>query len=182
MSSFAQGSRPGGGCRRAEVAAMKVLFVTMVVLATAGAGSAAAVDLHEYWDRDCANCHGHAAAFARRFLTVEDGRLHGRHHVDDLEVFLRNHYLARDLIAPVTAMLAAQVVTEPRFRKECGGCHTSAAALARKSLSLRDGVLVSRASGLPTAKFLSSHAGIKPEDVPVFVDVLTRVTHEVGDK
>lgn len=159
---------------------MKLPLVVMVVLAAVGAGNAAAVDLHEYWDRNCASCHGHAAAFARRFLTVKDGNLQGRHHVDDLDVFLRNHYLARDLIGPVTAMLAAQVMAEPRFRNECGRCHENAVTLARQSLSLRDGVLVNRASGLPTAEFLSHHARIKPADVPVFVDVLTRVTNEVG--
>lgn len=112
----------------------------------------------------------------------EDEKLRGQHHVDNLDVFLGNHYLARDLIGPVTAMLAAQVMTDPRFRNECGRCHASAAALARESLSLRDGVLVSRVSGLPTAEFLSGHARIKPADVPVFVDVLTRVLKEVGDK
>jgi hypothetical protein len=161
---------------------MKLALVVVVVLAAAAAGNAAAIDLHEYWDRNCANCHGHAAAFARRFLTVKDGTLRGRHHFENLDLFLGNHYLARDLIAPITAMLAAQVTTEPRFRNECGRCHTSAAALARESLSLRDGVLVSRASGLPIAEFLSGHARIKPADVPVFVDVLTRVMKEVGDK
>jgi hypothetical protein len=158
---------------------MKLALVVLVVFA-AGAGNAAAVDLHEYWDRSCANCHGHAAAFARRFLTVKDGKLQGRHHVDNLDLFLGNHYLAGDLIAPVTAMLAAQVMTGPRFHNECGRCHASAATLAREKLSLRDGVLVSRASGLPTAEFLSGHARIKPADVPVFVDVLTRVMNEVG--
>lgn len=161
---------------------MKLPLVVMVMLAAAGAGDAAAVNLHEYWDGNCSNCHGHAAAFARRFLTVKDGKLRGRHHVDDLDAFLGNHYLARDLIAPVTAMLAAQVTTEPRFRNECGRCHASAAALARASLSLRDGVLVSRASGLPTADFLSGHAHIKPADVPVFVSALTRVMNEVSGK
>lgn len=161
---------------------MRLPLVLTIVLAAAGAGNAAAVDLHEYWDRNCASCHGHAAAFARRFLTVKDGKLRGRHHVDNLEVFLGNHYLARDLIAPVTAMLAAQVMTEPRFRHACGRCHASAATLARESLSLRDGVLVNRASGRLTAEFLSGHASIKPEDVPVFVDVLTRVMNEVGGK
>lgn len=161
------------------MASMKLPLIVVVLLA-AGVGNAAAVDLHEYWDRNCANCHGHAAAFARRFLAVKDGKLLGRHHIDNLDVFLGNHYLARDLIAPVTAMLAAQVMTEPRFRNECGRCHASAAALARQSLSLRDGVLVSRASGRPTAEFLSDHARIKPADVPVFVDVLTRVMNEVG--
>jgi len=159
---------------------MRLLLVVMVMLMAAGAGKAAEVDLHAYWDGRCASCHGHAAAFARRFLTVTDGKLQGRHHVDDLETFLSNHHLSRDLVVPVTAMLAAQVTTEPRFRHECGRCHTSASELARKSLSLRGGALVSRASSRPTAEFLAGHARIKPEDVPFFVDVLTRLVRETG--
>lgn len=159
---------------------MRWLLIVAIVLAAAGAGKAADVDLHAYWDGRCASCHGHAAAFARRFLTVSDGKLRGRHHVDDLETFLANHHLARDLVAPVTEMLAAQVTTEPRFHNECGRCHTSAAELARKSLVLRNGSLLSRSSSQPTAEFLAGHARIKPEDVPFFVDVLTRVVKETG--
>lgn len=159
---------------------MRLLLVIAVVLMAAGAGKAAGVDLHGYWDGRCASCHGHAADFARRFLKVTNGKLQGRHHVDDLQTFLANHHLSRDLVVPITEMLAAQVTTEPRFRNECGRCHTSAAELARKSLSLRGGMLVSRANGKPTAEFLAGHARIKPEDVPFFVDVLTRVVKETG--
>jgi hypothetical protein len=159
---------------------MRLPLVVVIVLAAAGAGNAGAVDLHQHWDRNCANCHGHAAAFARRFLTMKDGKLQGRHHVDNLEGFLGNHYITRDLIVPITGMLAAQVTTEPRFRDECGRCHGSAAALARQSLSLHNGVLVSRKSGRTIAEFLPGHAGIKPADVPFFIDALTRVAAEVG--
>ena len=159
---------------------MRLLLAIAIALTAAGAGNAAEVDLHRYWDGRCASCHGHAADFARKFLTVKNGKLQGRHHVDDLEAFLANHHLSRDLIGPVTEMLTAQVTTEPRFRNECGRCHTSAAELARKSLSLRSGVPVGRSSGQPTAEFLAGHARIKPEDVPFFVDLLTRLAKETG--
>lgn len=162
-------------CRSALIAA-SILIVAMA----ARTQTAVALDLHEYWDKNCGSCHGHAAAFARRFLTVKNGRLRGRHHVDNLEIFLANHYLPRDLLTPVTRMLAAQVSSQPRFRNECGRCHANAAALARETLAFRDGVLVSRASGRPTAEFLAGHARIKSADVPFYVDVLTRVAKEVG--
>jgi hypothetical protein len=154
--------------------------VAVMVVAMAYPSYAEALDLHDYWDKNCGSCHGHAGAFARRFLSVKDGKLQGRHHVDNLEVFLANHYLPRDLIAPVSNMLIAQATSEPRFQKECGRCHQSAAAMARESLALRAGVLVSRASGRPTAEFLSGHARIRPDDVSFYVDLLTRVTKEVG--
>jgi hypothetical protein len=112
---------------------LKSLGTLAALLAIAAAASSAkAVDLHDYWDKSCASCHNHAAAFARRFLTVKDGKLQGRNHVDNLEVFLGNHYLRRDLFVPVTEMLAAQATTEPRFRNEYGRCHEAAAALARE--------------------------------------------------
>jgi len=157
--------------RRAAAAAM------MLALSLSGAR---AVDLHALWDQRCANCHGHAGEFARRFLGQRDGKLQGRHHVDDLAVFLRNHYLPADLIEPVSAMLLAQVTTEPRYRSQCGRCHENAAALARATLTLRDGVLVSRKSGRPIAELLNGHARLPAADVPFFVEVLTRVTREVG--
>jgi hypothetical protein len=158
-----------------------VLRLALAIALTAIPGpSAHGLDLHDYWDKNCANCHGHAAAFARQFLAVKNGKLLGRHHVDNLEVFLLNHYLRRDLIEPVSQMLKAQVSTEPRFRKECGGCHENAATLARQSLTLHDGVLVSRSSGRPTAEFLSGHARIKQTDISFFVEVLMRVVKEVG--
>lgn len=156
------------------------LALAVILEIAASPSSAKAIDLHTYWDKYCASCHGHAANFARRFLTVKEGKLQGRHHIDNLEVFLHNHYLRRDLIVPVTEMLAAQATTEPRFRVECGRCHESAAALVRESLTLREGVPVSRRDGQPTAEFLSSHARIKATDVPFFVEVLTRVLKEVG--
>jgi hypothetical protein len=156
-----------------------LILAMLLVLITPLQSSARTIDLHAYWDDRCAECHGHSAAFARRFLTVKDGRLQGRHHVHDLQRFLMNHYLPPDMVAPVTAMLMAQVTTEPRFEKQCGRCHDTAAALARKALTLRDGVLINRATGKPTAEFLKGHQGLSAAEVPFFVGVLMRVTREV---
>lgn len=164
-----------------QTALMGRMAATMAI-AIAFGSAAAALDLHEYWDKNCGNCHGHSATFARTFLTEKDGKLQGRHHVDNLDVFLGNHYLDRDLVAPVIGMLLAQASSDPRFRNECGRCHENAATLARESLTLRDGKLVSRTTGRSTADFLSRHARIKPDDVPFFTEVLTRVTREVEGK
>jgi hypothetical protein len=54
---------------------------------TVPAQAATGVDLHRMWDDRCFECHGHAAEFARRSLSVFDGQLQGRHHVDDLSRF-----------------------------------------------------------------------------------------------
>ena len=138
------------------------------------------IDLHEYWDQRCQDCHGHSSEFARRFLRVEKGRLVGVHHRDDLDVFLRNHYLTDSLVAPVSAMLAAQLTTPPLFGQKCSGCHGAAAEFARKSLAIAGGVLVSAPSGRKVADTLATHGGLGPRDVPRVVDSLTRVRNEVS--
>ena len=161
---------------------MKKLGVLSVLLALAPPVLAgpSGIDLHNYWDQRCKECHGHSSEFARRHLRVEDGQLLGVHHRSDLDVFMSNHYLADDLLAPVSAMLMAQVTTPPLFRERCSGCHGSAAAFARKSLTLRDGVLVGNASGRKVADYLASHGGLAPGEVPIVVDSLTRTRIEVS--
>jgi mono/diheme cytochrome c family protein len=155
---------------------VSVFVVTVVVSLTT---DATATDLHHFWDQTCADCHGHSADFSRRFLTVEDGKLTGRHHKNDLFTFLSNHHLPPDLVVPVHDMLLAQASTAPRFRDRCGSCHETAAALARDSLAIQDGVLYGKEAGRPVAEFLKRHARLQPGEIPFFVDLLTRVEREV---
>jgi hypothetical protein len=142
----------------------------------------AGTDLHAYWDARCRTCHGESGPFARSTLRVDtNGRLLGRHHGADLERFLRQHYLTDDLVRPVSAMLAAQVVTPPLYRQQCAGCHGAASEFARRSLALReDGTLVGRKSGRAVQDHLRSHGGLEPAQVPEMVKTLTRVLGEVG--
>lgn len=150
----------------------------MAVLATP-AGGAPGIDLHWLWDDRCAECHGHAGDFARKFLRVSGGRLQGRHHVDDLYGFLHNHYLAGNEVDSVYKMLFAQASNQARFKDECSSCHDTAAGLVRNTLELRDGVLCSRNSGRPVGDFLNHHRGLTPEDAGFFTNLLTRVAREV---
>lgn len=160
-----------------EIAAVLALFLVAAPWASA---APAHIDLHAYWDQRCQDCHGHSSEFARRSLQVEKGRLVGVHHRSDLPLFLRNHYLSDDLVAPVSAMLMAQLQTAPLFGAKCARCHDTAAEFARKSLTLTDGVLVGKSSGRSVADYLTSHGGLKPSEVPVVVDSLTRVQKEVS--
>lgn len=165
---------------------MKVSRNRIVVLALLLApwmpSAAVAVDLHAYWDDRCKECHDDAGAFARHTLRVEDGRLVGAHHRDDLTRFLHQHYLADDLVAPVTAMLLAQATTTPLFKSHCAACHGDAAALARKSLLMKDGVLTGKAGGQPVSDFLRTHGGLAPDEVPAMTATLQRVLGEVSAK
>jgi hypothetical protein len=161
---------------------MKKLGTLLVLLVSASVASAAPaeVDLHDYWDQRCSYCHGHSSEFARRFLRIEQGRLRGVHRRDDLDGFLRNHYLTEQLVAPVRAMLMAQLTTKPLFGQKCAGCHGTAAAFARQSLGVVNGVLVGTASGIKVADYLASHGRLEPHDVPILVETLQRVRGEVA--
>lgn len=155
-------------------------FMALPVVASAAGAPARLPDLHAYWDDRCASCHGDAGPFARQTLRVDQGRLVGRHHVDDLDEFLRHHMPAAGLQAPVVAMLTAQVSTPPTFKAECGACHGAASGFARQSLLRRDGVLVGRSSGRPVTDMLRSHGGLAPEEIAPMAQTLERVHREVG--
>jgi len=156
-------------------------MLALALLAAAfGPAVAAERDLHAYWDTRCKECHGHAGPFARTTLRVQDGRLVGKHHERDLDLFLQHHYLTADLVVPVKRMLAAQVATPPLFAERCSGCHATAAEFARKSLALDSNVPVGRRSGRPVAEYLKSHGGLEPAQIPIVVESLRRVLLEVG--
>jgi hypothetical protein len=154
-----------------------ILWAMAVLLPTAA--EAAVTDLHQMWDDRCYECHGHSAEFARKFLSVSNGELHGRHHVHDLQRFMQNHYVADGEVEAVYLMLYAQASTQARFKDECSVCHESAAVFVRRSLEFRDGVLYGRKSGLPVRRFLDHHRGLDPDDVEFFSLQLTRVANEV---
>ena len=81
-----------------------LLCAALVQMAAPAAAGPDGRDLHAYWDGRCKDCHGDSAAFARSTLRVDQGQLAGRHHGADLTRFLHNHYLADELVAPVTAI------------------------------------------------------------------------------
>lgn len=163
-----------------NAARLRIALLGLYLLWPALPGAFAATDLHAYWDDRCKDCHSDSGAFARRTLHAQDGRLVGAHHRDDLDRFLRQHYLTDDLVAPVTAMLLAQASTPPLFKSHCAACHGDAATLARKSLVMKDGVLTGKASARPVADLLRSHGGLAPDEVPVMTATLQRVLGEVG--
>jgi hypothetical protein len=138
------------------------------------------IDLHWLWENRCTDCHGHAGEFSRQFLTDANGELQGRHHVDDLRLFMQNHYLNEDEVDAVYNMLLAQTRTpQARFKNECSRCHGSAATFVRQSLKLRDGQLTSLQSGRSVRTFLATHQDLEPNDVEFFAKQLTRIANEV---
>jgi len=158
---------------------LRACFVLVAALLAMPVAVAAGLDLHWLWDDRCAACHGHAGDFARRFLADSGGELQGQHHIHDLRRFLHNHYLAGNEVDAVYNMLLAQAHGQARFKGECASCHGTAAALVRDSLELRNGVLCSRNSGRPLRRFPGHRVEESPDDVDFFVNLLTRVAHEI---
>lgn len=152
-----------------------------VVLAGTTAMSAAALDLHQFWDLRCNECHGHAGDFARRHLKVEQGKLVGRHRSgEELKSFLGRHEMGGSNADGIYKMLLAQAQTKPIYQQKCAGCHQTAAEFARASLVRKDGVLVGRTNGLAVAEFLKRHGKLTAEEIPVVMRSLERVLDEVG--
>jgi hypothetical protein len=158
---------------------VKKSILAVCAFAISGIAATAERDLHDYWDARCASCHGHAAQFARKFLSVENGKLTGTHHRNNLDVFLRTHHLTPDLYAPTIAMLTAQAQAEPLFKQRCSGCHGTAAEFARKSLEMKNGELHGKKSAMPVKDFLKNHFNPPPEEVRELIENLTRVLGEV---
>ena len=155
-------------------------ILLLCTLSTTCLGATERIDLHALWDDRCAECHGHSADFARRFLQISDGRLQGRHHVDNLQLFISRHYSTPAQAAAIYAMLQAQAATPPLFRQHCSRCHDSAASLVRSTAILRDGVLLSSRSGQPLHQFLSNHRNLSVEEIDFYLRLLTRVATETG--
>lgn len=139
------------------------------------------IDLHWLWDDRCASCHGHSSEFANKFLSVSlDGHLQGRHHVDDLPLFLQNHYLTGQLVDDVSAMLLAQLSHSPRFSKECTTCHQKAASFVRENLQFRNNILEIKKTRESVKSFLSRHRQLTDEDIAFYTALLYRVAKEVN--
>ncbi len=153
------------------------VYLAMLLFGPLGAS---ALDLHEFWDGRCKDCHGHAGSFARARLTSEKGVLVGQHPKRDMKRFLGQHEMGPANVEGIYAMLLAQVSTSPVFQEKCASCHKTAAEFARSSLIIKDGKLSGRRNGRDVAGFLVRHGGLKPEEIQAMVDTLSRVTGEVG--
>ena len=153
--------------------------ILIILLLFISKGLSSGTDLHWLWDNQCAECHGHSAEFAQKFLTVTNGQLQGRHHVQGLREFMYSHYTSNFEVDAVYEMLLAQAQTESRFKQECSQCHGSAASFVRQSVLPQDEVLLSRESGQPIRHFLQRHRKLDANDVDFYMSLLNRVAREV---
>lgn len=140
--------------------------------------AAQARDVHVEWEDRCAECHGHAGAFARERLAVADGVLVSDHWGAELGRFLANHHTTPSTLGPIIAMLTAQATTPPVYAERCAGCHGPAAGLVRQSIVRRKGQPVIASSGLPLADALQRHGRLEPGELDIVVQTLDRLIDE----
>ncbi len=134
-----------------------------------------AVDARSIWDNRFGYCHGDPAEFFGKYLWNVGDRLQRQHHIDDLQLFMRRHYLPEHMIEPITDMLLADANSPLRFDAECGECHGDAAAFVEKSLWIRGGGITGMGTGRELAEFLPNHRDLNPEDVEFYLKLLLRV-------
>ena len=159
---------------------MRAIDLSLVILLTFffQHGAAARSALAE-WDNRCEECHGEADEFARKFLWAVDGQLQGRHHVDNLRLFMRNHYIPKHKIDEIHKMLLEQANNPARFETECNSCHSSAEQFIRKSIVIKAGELTGLESGVSVREFLQTHRGLQQVDVDFYTRLLTRVLNDI---
>jgi hypothetical protein len=155
---------------------IRALALTMLATAL----PAGAFDVHVYWENHCRECHGHAGAFARSRLSLEDGALASGHWGTGVDRFLANHHTSADMLPAVADMLTAQVATDPLYETRCAACHGPAAALVRESLVRGAEGLVLRRTGQPLPEFLAGHDGLAAAEARKLAERFAGIADEVG--
>ena len=127
------------------------------------------------WDSRCEECHGDPAVFASNYLWVIDGQLQGQHHIDNLSLFMGNHYIPDHEIDAIGDMLQARANSPVRFKAECGGCHGEASDFVEQSLWVSRGGVTGLESGMEVSEFLPTHQELQPEDVVFYRKLFARI-------
>jgi hypothetical protein len=146
-----------------------ILFLLLMPL------KAEARDAVAIWDSRCEECHGDNKRFARKYLWVIDGELQGQHHVDNLSLFMRQHYIPKHEIEVIRNMLLDEANSPLRFKDECGSCHGDVAEFVEKSIWVRGNEVTGLESGKDISEFLPDHRELPPEDVSFYLRLFARV-------
>ena len=154
----------------------KPLLACIAALLLAGPVDAVARSPEASWDNLCEECHGDADEFSRKYLWHIGGQLQGRHHVDNLPLFLDNHYIPAHELDAMTDMLTGFANTLEPFDRNCGGCHGEAAKFVAQSIAIGADEMTALSSGTEVGEFLQSHQDIPAEDIAYYIRLFERVS------
>jgi hypothetical protein len=146
-----------------------ILFLLLIPLKTEGRNAEA------IWDSRCEECHGDNNRFARKYLWNIGGELQAQHHVDNLSLFMRQHYIPKHEIEAIRKMLLEQANSPLRFKDECGVCHGEVTEFVKKSIWVRGNEITALVSGKDVKEFLPDHQKLQPKDVNFFLRLFARV-------
>ena len=147
-------------------------FILLLLLIPVESGSRDGLAI---WDSRCEECHGDPVIFAGKYLWDMEGQLQGRHHVDNLALFMRNHYTPDHEIETINDMLLAHANSPLRFKQECGDCHGDAKDFVEKSIWVRGSGMTGLETGMDISEFLPTHQELRPEDVVFYQKLFARI-------
>ncbi|MFZ9037048.1 MAG: hypothetical protein ACO3DT_03180 [Gammaproteobacteria bacterium] len=150
------------------------LSITVVLLALIPIESGSR-DALAIWDSRCEECHGDPAEFAGKYLWDIGGQLQGQHHIDNLDLFMRNHYTPDHEIETINEMLLSRANSPVRFETECGNCHGDAREFVEKSIWVRGNGITGMKTGVDIDEFLPNHQDLQPEDIVFFRKLFARI-------
>ena len=127
------------------------------------------------WDSRCEECHGDSAIFAGKYLWQIDGQLQGQHHVNNMDMFMRNHYIPAHEIDAINSLLLSQANRPARFAAECGECHGDINSFVEKSLWVGKESISGMESGGDVEDFLPDHRKLAPEDTRFYLKLFFRI-------
>jgi len=132
-------------------------------------------DAEAIWDSRCEECHGDNVKFARKYLWKIEGELQGQHHVDNLSLFMRQHYIPDHEIETIRNMLLNKANSPQRFKDECSSCHGEIAKFVEKSIWVRGNEITGLESGKDIREFLPGHRNLLAEDISFYLRLFARV-------
>ena len=127
------------------------------------------------WDNRCEECHGDPDKFSAKYLWIIEGQLQGRHHVDDLRLFVGNHYAPEHLLDGMLEMLSERASTLARFTDECSECHGTPEDFVRKSIVTQGRDMIGVMTSTAVGEYLESHRDLSEDDAEFFTLLLKRV-------
>lgn len=153
------------------------ILVTAALLLALQPTATPAVEARAIWDSRCEHCHGDPAEFSGKYLWNVGGQLQGRHHIQNLHLFLGNHYIPDHMVAPIRDMLLVDANSPARFATECGECHGGVETFVDKSLWVRGSGITGMETGMELDEFLPTHRNLQAEDVDFYLRLLARVAN-----
>lgn len=148
------------------------IVILLLVLNPVNSG---AREAQAIWDSRCEECHGDNARFAGKYLWNIEGKLQGQHHIDNLSLFMRQHYIPDHEIETIRDMLLVKSNSSARFKAECGECHGDVAEFVEKSIWVRGIDVTGMETGGDISQFLPTHQGLRAEDINFYRKLFARI-------